>query len=112
VISISGVYTIIPVGAIANAFGTDAEVCKKASPVNNVKGNHPPFLILYGDADLPTLDWMAEKMGKALENAKCEVSTRKIEKRDHITILANMLKPEDPTREAVLDFVKTHTEKK
>ncbi len=69
VISISGVYTIVPAGALANAFGKDPEVCKKASPINNVSGKHPPFLILYGDADFPTLGWMAENMGKALVKA-------------------------------------------
>lgn len=112
VISISGVYTILPAGALANAFGKDPEVCKKASPIYNVSGKHPPFLILYGDADFATLDWMAENMGKALEKAKCEVSTRKMDNRNHYTIMRNMLETEDPTRQALLDFVKKHTEKK
>jgi acetyl esterase/lipase len=112
VISISGVYTIVPAGALANAFGKDPEVCKKASPVYNVSGKDPPFLILYGDADFATLDWMAENMGKALEKAKCEVSVRKIDDRNHYTIMYNMLKDEDPTRDAILDFVKKHTAKK
>jgi acetyl esterase/lipase len=112
VISISGVYTILPAGALAKAFGSDAEVCKKASPINNVSSKHPPFLILYGDADFPTLDWMAESMGKALEKAKCEVSTQKMTKRTHYTIMYNMLEAEDPTRQALLDFVNKHTEKK
>jgi acetyl esterase/lipase len=112
VISISGVYTILPAGAMANAFGKDPEVCKKASPIYNVSAKHPPFLILYGDADFATLDWMAENMGKALEKARCEVSTKKMVDRNHYTIMYKMLENEDPTREALLDFVKKLTEKK
>jgi len=112
VISISGVYTILPVGPLANAFGKDPEVCKKASPICNVSAGHPPFLILYGDADFLTLDLMAERMGKALEKARCEVVTRKMEDRNHYTIMYDMLKAEDPTRQALLDFVKQHTQKK
>jgi acetyl esterase/lipase len=114
VISVSGVYTILPAGAIAKAFGTDAEVCKKASPIYNVRAGakDPPFLILYGDDDFPTLGWMAENMGKALEKAKCEVTTRKMEHRNHYTIMYDMLKDDDPTRAALLDFVKKHTENK
>jgi acetyl esterase/lipase len=112
VVSVSGVYTILPAGALANAFGKDPEVCKKASPIYNVSAKHPPFLILYGDADFLTLDWMAENMGKALEKAKCEVTTRKMDSRNHYTIMYNMLEDEDPTRTALLDFVKKHTEKK
>lgn len=114
VISVSGVYTILPAGAIAKAFGTDPEVCKKASPIYNVKAGakHPPFLILYGDDDLPTLGWMAENMGKALEKAKCEVTVRKVDHRNHYTIMYDMLDDGDPTKAALLDFVKKHTEKK
>jgi acetyl esterase/lipase len=112
VISISGVYTIVPIGAIASAFGTDPEVCKKASPIYNVKGKHPPFLILYADNDLPTLGWMADNMVQALKDAKCEVSTQKIADRTHITILTKVIEPGDPARQAVFDFVKKHTDKK
>jgi acetyl esterase/lipase len=112
VISISGVYTIVPIGPIASAFGTDPEVCKKASPLFNVKEKHPPFLILYADSDYPFLGDMAEKMGQTLKDAKCEVSTHKMAERNHITILTKVLEPDDPARQAVLDFVKKHTEKK
>ncbi len=40
------------------------------------------------------------------------MTTRKIDKRNHYTIMYNMLEAEDPTRQAILDFVKKHTEKK
>ena len=105
VIPISGVYRIVPLGAIARAFGTDLKVCNKASPVNNVNGKHPPFLLLYADRDLPTLGAMAEEMGRALRNSDCDARVVKVEDRDHVTIMTRLLKDDDPTRRAVLDFV-------
>jgi acetyl esterase/lipase len=112
VIAMSGVYTIVPVGPLASAFGNDAEVCKKASPLNNVGDKHPPFLLIYADADLPLLGPMAEKMAQALKEHKCEESLLKVEHRDHISIIRKIAEAEDPTRTAILDFVKKHSRKK
>jgi len=111
VVSISGVYTILPAGALASAFGKDPEVCKKASPILNVGDKHPPFLLIYADADFLTLDWMAEKMCLALKDHKCEATSLKMADRAHISIIAKMIEAGDPTQKAVMDFVKTHTEK-
>jgi acetyl esterase/lipase len=112
VISISGVYTILPVGPLATAFGTDLEVCKKASPMNNVGDKHPPFLIVYAGQDYPTLDLMAESMCKTLKDHKCEASALRVESRDHISIIAKSIEAGDPTQKALLDFVHQHPEKK
>ncbi len=112
VIALSGVYTIVPVGALATAFGKDAEVCKKASPLNNVSDRHPPFLLIYADSDLPLLGAMAEKMAERLHEHKCEETLLKVEHRDHISIIVKMAEAEDPTRQAVLDFVTKHVAKK
>ncbi len=111
-IPISGVYTIVPIGPLADAFGKDAEVCKKASPINNVGDKEPPFLLIYGDHDLLTLDFMAENMGKKLVEHKCDAKTLKVKDRDHISIMTKLADDGDPTRLAILDFVKKHTEKK
>jgi acetyl esterase/lipase len=113
VISMSGVYTILPVGALATAFGKDGEVCKKASPIFNIGDKkHPPFLILYADNDFATLDWMAENMYKALKEHKCDVTLQKMDHRTHYTIILNVIDEDDPTQKAIFDFVKKHTEKK
>ena len=62
VVSMSGVYTILPAGLLATAFGKDAEVCKKASPIFNVGDKkHPPFLIVYADGDFLPLGPMAQR---------------------------------------------------
>jgi acetyl esterase/lipase len=112
VISMSGVYLVLPAGALASAFGKDFEVCKKASPLNNVGDKHPPFLLVYADGDYPTLDVMAESMCKALKDHKCEASALKVEGRNHISIIVKSIEAGDPTQKAILDFVGKHLEKK
>jgi acetyl esterase/lipase len=107
VIAISGVYTISNlVPLFHDPFGKDPEVCKAASPLNHVNGKHPPFLIAYGNKDLPLLDTMAEQFGKKLQDCKCEAKVMKLE-RDHISIVVEMgTKPNDPLTKAMVEFIK------
>ena len=88
VVAVSGVYTISPL-VLGSIFGKDDEVCKAASPVTHVKGNHPPFLIAYGNKDFPFMDIMAEDFGKKLKDAKCDATVMKLE-RDHFSIIIQM----------------------
>ena len=67
-------YTILPAGALAAAFGKDPEVCKKASPQNHVREGLPPFLILYADMDLGNLGKQAEAFAPALKEKKVEAT--------------------------------------
>jgi acetyl esterase/lipase len=112
VIPISGVYTVLPYGPLVKVFGKDPEVCKKASPLGNVGGKHPPFLLIYGDKDFPLFDAMAGQMSKALRKCGCEASALEVEKRNHITIIIRLGDEDDPTRKAVLDFIARHSEHK
>jgi hypothetical protein len=112
VIALSGVYTILPAGALASAFGKDLEVCKKASPINNVGDKHPPFLLVYADGDYPTLDVLAEAMCKALKDHQCEATVLKVADRSHISIIVKSVEAGDPTQKAILDFVGKHVEKR
>ena len=70
----SGVYTILPVKTFASAFGTDAAVCRNASPLQHVGDKHAPFLIIYADDDYATIDKMSEAMGQKLKEHKCAAS--------------------------------------
>jgi acetyl esterase/lipase len=112
VISVSGVYTIPPIG-LAKIFGTDNEVLKKASPLYQVTAKRPPFCIIYADKDLPLLDLNAEQMCKKLKECECEVESLKVEKRDHITIMVELATHvDDPAHKTIADFIKKQTEKK
>lgn len=107
VISISGVY-IIPPLFLSNIFGKDPEVHKQASPINHVQGKLPPFLIIYAEKDMPTLDLLAEQMARALRKNQTDVSTVKAEKRDHISIIINLVPPDNPAHQAVYNFIHKH----
>jgi acetyl esterase/lipase len=106
-IPMSGVYIISSV--LQNAFGKDAEVHKQASPLTHVKADHPPTLVIYADRDYATIDLMSEQFGKKLKECKCQADVLKIEKRDHISIIVNMVNESDVTTQAVLQFVAAHS---
>ncbi len=112
VLPLSGVYEIIPnIRIFDDQFGTNKDVCKAASPTNNVVGKHPPFLICYADRDFPTIDKMSEDFCKKLGDGKCEAKVLKIDNRNHFTIIVQLsLNSEDPCTAAMLDFIEKHSE--
>src|SRR5262249_35705813 len=109
VVPISGVYLVVP-PLFSSTFGKDVATYKDASPLEHVRGNHPPFLILYGDRDFPTCDVFSERMCQALTEAKCEASTVKVKERDHISIIKRMLDDGDPAARAIVEFIGKHSD--
>jgi arylformamidase len=107
-IPLSGVYVIIPNLAFKEIFTSDKEVVQTASPIEHVKGNHPPCLMLYAETEFQTLDKMAELMCKKLKECKCEADTLKIMDRTHISIISSMVNIEDPANQAILAFLARH----
>jgi acetyl esterase/lipase len=91
------------------AFGDDPKVLKDASPLTHVNPNCPPFLIAYGDCDLPTCDVMSEQLCKALKEQKCEAQTLVLKDRNHVTVIFKASREGDPLAQAILDFIKAHT---
>ena len=112
VMPLSGVYQIVAgFPAFSLPFGDDKKSCEAASPLTHVKEKLPPFLIAYGDKDFPTLDKMAEDFGKKLKQSKCEAEVLKLEKRDHFTIIINLIaSAADPLTAAMLKFIDKHTD--
>jgi acetyl esterase/lipase len=108
-IPLSGVYTILPMRPFESAFGKDAEVCRLASPLEHVKGNHPPALIIYADKDFPFLDTMAEQMCRKLKGCSCDASSLKVSKRDHYTIIIQTVNEADPATQAMFRFIARHS---
>jgi acetyl esterase/lipase len=109
-VPLCGVYTIAPNRIFQSAFGTDAAVCKAASPLTHVSGDHPPALIVYADKDYPMLDVMAEQFCKQLKKCKCEARSLRIGQRDHISLIVRAANEADPTAQAILQFIARHAE--
>jgi acetyl esterase/lipase len=106
VVSISGVYRIYhDVTLFNSAFGKDEEICKKASPLLQVTGKCPPFLIAYGDRDFDQLDKMAIDMNAALEKQQSPTTLLKLENRNHYTIITSVISDTDPLNKAIRGFV-------
>lgn len=108
VIPISGVFQITP-GRLADVFGTDAEVCRQASPIQNLSGKQPPFLLIYADKDYKLFDQYAQAMERALKKQGSEASSVMVKDRTHITIIINATYTEDPAAQAILTFVARHS---
>lgn len=110
VIPISGVFHINPILAIFHPiFGDQVDVCRKASPIIHVKEGLPPFLVLYAEKDLFTLDRQALDMNRKLQSKNCESEAICIKDRDHSTILIWLaLSSTDPCSKAILNFVDKH----
>jgi acetyl esterase/lipase len=106
VVSISGVYQIVHTEAVFHpAFGKDEAVCLKASPLTHAGGKHPPFLLAYADDDYRYLDQMAKNMHAALRKAESPCDLVVCEKRNHLSIVVNLVEPADPLRQKFLAFV-------
>jgi hypothetical protein len=50
------------------------------------------------------------RVNKALRQAKCESECRMMKGRDHGTIMRNVANEDDPTTQAILEFLAKHTD--
>jgi dienelactone hydrolase len=115
-IPMSGVYTIPAVKRdlpglkmFKEAFGSDADVCKEASPVTHVKNLKCPMLVITETEDDKAL--LRETMAgfkKAVEAAELKnVTFIDAEERNHISIVTKLMaKGEDPQRAAMIEFIR------
>jgi acetyl esterase/lipase len=93
---------------LASVFGTDKAKRKEAFPLAHVREGLPPFLIMYGDWDLPDFDKNAEEFAKALKEKKVNVETMQIAKRNHLSLIVDAADDDDPTAVALRRFIETH----
>jgi acetyl esterase/lipase len=115
-IPMSGVYLVTALPAdtkgflkiMPDAFGSDREVCRAASPVTHVQNAACPFLVL-----TETDDNLKVRPSMMFLKAAVQRSGAKgfefvdAEGRDHFTIIAKMMgEADDPCRRRVLDFVR------
>jgi acetyl esterase/lipase len=111
VIPISGMFDIAD-GFLPEVFGKDEEVHKNAAPMAHVKGDLPPFLILYADEDLPGCDKkQAEAFAKALCDKGTKASTLEIKDSNHFLIILKTASGKGPAPQAILDFIAEKTAK-
>jgi acetyl esterase/lipase len=112
-IPMSGVYEIPAAGFLFNlVFGSDVQVHERASPLAHVRGDGPPFLILYAAEDLSYCGKApSEAFCKAIRDKKGEAQTMEIGRRNHLTLILNACVERDPVATAVLKFIADHLPK-
>lgn len=84
------------------------ETERAASPLLNIQGAPPPFLIAYGTADFPHLIPQAERMTGALLAAGGEVETLVMPGRDHFQSSYAGGEPDGPWVPRALDWLGRH----
>jgi len=108
VIGISGVYRVGATGIFSGVFEPDAEALRDASPVVHVDDKQPPFLVIYAEKDMTGLDALAIGLATALRQHKSPVRLLKVPDRSHSSIIWRIGDKDDPTTEAMLEFIRRH----
>ena len=106
VVGVSGVYAIDHrVEMLHKAFTDDEKACKAASPMEYVAADRPPMLLAYAEKDFPGLPPGAEAFAKALAKSKNDATAKEYKGRDHISIMTDMKKADDPLFVAAKEFI-------
>jgi acetyl esterase/lipase len=94
------------------AFGDEPKDRAAASPLTHVRRGLPPFLILIGDNELPTVADQAAEFHQALRAQGCAARLEKIDKRNHTSVMFSVIRPEDPAARAILEFLRGQEKRK
>ena len=81
---------------------------KPASPVLQVQGTPPPFLMAWGDNDFPHLRVQAREMAEVLKSRGCEVEAFEMSGRDHFTSHLACAEVDGPWLARALEFMRRH----
>jgi len=110
VIPISGVY-LFRAGRPERIVGQGQEAADSASPLKQVTGQEPPFLILYADRDFPGCAAMSQELCNELRAKQVEAEVKQIPDRNHISIIVRlMLSDSDSAAQELLKFVAQHSQ--
>lgn len=103
-IPMSGIYLIAD-NMLPAVFGKGADAAKSASPLRHVRAGCPPFLIVYGDKDMPFCDVSSTAFCKDLKAKQCAADLCEVKDRNHMSIILKFAKDGDPALEAALQFI-------
>jgi len=106
VIPISGSFTQMGRSAMFETFPPpDVDMLRNASAINHVAGPHPPFLILYGDMDMPRTGEDAQQMAAALKQAGNSAEVHEIAGHAHMDMITGVMNPSDQALRFMLAFI-------
>jgi len=83
-----------------------AHIADEAAPVFHRRKDTPPMLVLAGDHDMAARSEENEYLVAVMKGAgNRRVTFRQIPDRTHGSIASNIVRPGDPVRKAILDFI-------
>jgi acetyl esterase/lipase len=91
------------------AFGKEKATYEAASPINYVRKDLPPMLLLYASFEIPPLNEQAVEFAEKLKNAGVDVTVQKMASTDHNTILLFVNWPDNPTAKMIVPFLRKVT---
>jgi len=113
-IPMSGVYTIpaLPAGSkglmamFPDAFGSDPEVCRAASPLSHIANLNCPMLVITESEEIGIIGPTLKLFKAAAEKAGVkDLRFIEAEQRNHISIVMNLARKDDPVRASMVDFI-------
>lgn len=107
---ISGVYDFMPGNGMSmrpRFLGADGNE-EPASPILNIEGTPPPFLIAHGSNDFPHLIPQAERMEQALKDAGGDAERVVLDERDHFSASLAGGETDGPWVGRALDWMAAH----
>jgi acetyl esterase/lipase len=97
-------------GRGADVFHRDPDVMRDASPVRHVSKGLPPFLLVVGDRDFPTLEGDARAFAAKAKAVGAPVEVYVAEGHDHMGVVRGLPKADDAVLARVLAFLKRAAE--
>jgi acetyl esterase/lipase len=101
VMSMSGVYNLAGVSGFISASGA-----RDPSPLHHVHSQAPPFLVTFCQWDYLGLPKQARDFSAALKKSFVGAQLLYVAGKSHITEIIDVLRDDDPTARAILDFMK------
>lgn len=91
-----------------NAFGTDPDVWKEASPINHVASNQgiPPFLLIYADDNRPR-EIQATRFAQVLRSAGIRADIGSAPEETHQSVNQTLGEPENEATDLVANFLES-----
>jgi acetyl esterase/lipase len=106
-IALSGIYSVDFVIDLAGLGGVFAGADRgQASPMTHAAGDCPPSLLLYAEDDLPTLGGQARAMHRKLEGAGAKTTLRKVEGKNHTSLIIDICLPRSDYGDEIVRWVK------
>lgn len=106
---LSGIYNL---GFVFSLSGTDDAFKgvnrKEYSPYKLVSGNMPPTLVMYAENDYRTLGGQAQDFHKKLIGKGVRSELYMVPNEDHISEILNLVVPNSPQGQRVLQWIKNH----